>query len=210
MKVNRSTNIFLSILFFIVYLFIYLFLEFYTHSRTEEILEEQEKYLEISYKQGLDRFESIAQNIYYEMQNDVKLLNLVADKSINLEQKHAAIYAYLHDEYKKLQFSGVMGIQIVTPEGISIVRMHAKSRYGGEEFVILLHTDKKNAYRIVEQIRQRVQSASFGEDGIAVTGSFGISECSINNCESVEALIEEADEALYSAKESGRNQVQVA
>jgi len=121
----------LILLFSTLFVVVYGLLELYQEARVNEILDEQEKYLEISYKQGIDRFETIAQNIYITMQNDTKLINLVAGvNQKNLKKRHDEIYEYFKSEYDKLTYSGIFGIQVVSPENISIVRMHAKERYG--------------------------------------------------------------------------------
>lgn len=80
-------------------------------------------------------------------------------------------------------------------------------RYGGEEFIIcLLENDITRAYKIVENIRKKVQNTiiDIGQNKFSVTMTFGISSCSINK--KYEDAIEEADIALYTGKENGRNQ----
>ncbi len=82
------------------------------------------------------------------------------------------------------------------------------SRFGGEEFVLILV--KKNieaAKEIANDIRQIVQDTNFGEikEGLEVTVSVGVSEFVSN--EEIEQCLIRADEALYEAKDSGRNQV---
>lgn len=81
-------------------------------------------------------------------------------------------------------------------------------RYGGEEFLILLpQTNSLNAYKASEKIRENVQNASFNFENktIPITVSIGIAiktpELDIN----YEKFIAMADQALYKAKESGRN-----
>ncbi len=82
------------------------------------------------------------------------------------------------------------------------------SRFGGEEFVLILV--KKNieaAKQIADDIRQLVQDTNFGEikEGLNVTVSVGVSEFVSN--EEIEHCLIRADEALYEAKGAGRNQV---
>lgn len=91
-----------------------------------------------------------------------------------------------------------------------IVRAHIRSsdllcRWGGEEFLLVCpHLDQDNADRLAEKLRQAVEKASFLAD-IRLTTSIGIAE--FKPGESVTRLIERADQALYSAKEAGRNRV---
>jgi diguanylate cyclase (GGDEF)-like protein/PAS domain S-box-containing protein len=84
-------------------------------------------------------------------------------------------------------------------------------RYGGEEFCILLpETRAAQAKVIAERIRFRVE-AQCGPGvrtipGLKVTSSFGIAALEFG-ADSLQDLIERADEALYKAKETGRNRV---
>jgi len=81
-------------------------------------------------------------------------------------------------------------------------------RYGGEEFVVLLpDTDIKNAQIVAERLRKAIADARIqhGDLSFQVTVSIGISPT--QHEEKLETLIGEADQALYRAKELGRNRV---
>jgi len=84
-------------------------------------------------------------------------------------------------------------------------------RYGGEEFCILLpETRAAQAKVIAERIRFRVE-AQCGPGirtipGLKVTASFGIAALEFGG-ESLKDLIDRADQALYAAKDAGRNRV---
>lgn len=79
-------------------------------------------------------------------------------------------------------------------------------RYGGEEMVILMEGYvQEKAAELAEQIRIKI--AALVIDGLQVTVSIGVAGCPGHSVDSGEALLKLADEALYKAKESGRNQV---
>ena len=79
------------------------------------------------------------------------------------------------------------------------------SRYGGEEFIIIFEgCDIKDGLLRVEKIREEIESLN--PQNIKVTASFGISELSENH-KNFDMLLKDADEALYIAKDNGRNQV---
>lgn len=82
------------------------------------------------------------------------------------------------------------------------------SRYGGEEFVLILQaTPMKTAMEVAERIRSTVESHPFIFEGrrIPVTISIGVS--SKNAEDTWESMYERADKALYSSKQNGRNRV---
>ena len=81
-------------------------------------------------------------------------------------------------------------------------------RYGGEEFVLILEeTDKEHALQAAERIRQAVQESNFAFEDltIPVSASFGCATYKLG--ETMDSFIERADQALYLAKNSGRNTV---
>ena len=80
-------------------------------------------------------------------------------------------------------------------------------RYGGDEFVALLpETDLESARLVAERMRGIVANATFayGTSPVKVTISVGVAALN-GNCADLETLIERADQALYAAKQSGRN-----
>ncbi len=85
------------------------------------------------------------------------------------------------------------------------------SRWGGEEFVMLLpHTSLEGALVIAEKIRVTVENLTLivkENQELKFTISMGVSTVDTQNDLNIEAAINRADEALYEAKESGRNRV---
>lgn len=85
------------------------------------------------------------------------------------------------------------------------------ARYGGEEFIVLLPlTTLDNACTVAEQTRkriseQRLKFVKTGERLGGITVSVGVS--GVNSGDTVDSVVERADRALYSAKNSGRNNV---
>ena len=82
------------------------------------------------------------------------------------------------------------------------------ARYGGEEFgIILPMTTLKEAIQTAERLRKSIESEKvvYRERSISVTMSFGIASLENNRQIDVEGFIKMADEALYDAKNTGRN-----
>ena len=86
------------------------------------------------------------------------------------------------------------------------------ARWGGEEFVLLLpEADLEQACAFAERLRQRFAATPItagAASELTVTASFGVAQ--LGNHENLEALIKDADVALYKAKNAGRNQVVAA
>ncbi|MEW4526452.1 diguanylate cyclase [Maioricimonas sp. JC845] len=78
-------------------------------------------------------------------------------------------------------------------------------RYGGEEFVILCpDTDLDAAYRRAERLRKALLRSNVGgQPGLEVSASFGVAQSEPGD--TAEAVRQRADEALFEAKELGRN-----
>jgi diguanylate cyclase (GGDEF)-like protein len=83
-------------------------------------------------------------------------------------------------------------------------------RYGGEEFSVLLpSTPKEGAYTIAECIRRHVKSMPFQWQGetLSVTISIGVASCIPSHSQGESTLLKQADNALYLAKDRGRDRV---
>jgi diguanylate cyclase (GGDEF)-like protein len=86
------------------------------------------------------------------------------------------------------------------------------ARFGGEEFVIMLpETTPAAAATVAERIRSLVSahSMTIGDTTLNVTISAGVGEVTASSA-SIEAVLRDADRALYEAKQTGRNRVCVA
>jgi diguanylate cyclase (GGDEF)-like protein len=80
------------------------------------------------------------------------------------------------------------------------------ARWGGEEFAILLpYTDISIAKNRVEELRSLIQNTPHKSVG-NVTASFGVTELTDEDC--IKSAFKRCDEALYLAKENGRNRVE--
>lgn len=91
------------------------------------------------------------------------------------------------------------GIQLLQPHDISIYR------YGGEEFAVIFSAEWIDSARtLLENWRVNVSQRTWREEGLTVTFSGGLGEW---NMESLEQLIVSVDEALYKAKQQGKNRI---
>ncbi len=87
------------------------------------------------------------------------------------------------------------------------------ARFGGEEFAILLPgADTRAAIRVAQRVRFRIENTAiaFGDDVLHVTASLGVAGSDVTGDVSPIALVRAADDALFLAKDSGRNRVESA
>lgn len=134
----------------------------------------------LSWKEKLDRLEE-----------DILLLDIDSFKCINDSFGHQVgdevlykIVKYIKDKSRKIDFVG---------------------RRGGEEFLIICpNTPLENAVLLAEQLRKGLMKVKIST-GTVVTASFGVGH--ISDEESTNALIKRIDDALYHAKEKGRNRL---
>lgn len=114
-------------------------------------------------------------------------------KSVNDEFGHAVGDETLRD---------VGQILMKHSRGINVV-----SRYGGDEFAVLLvETSKAGARLYADRIREVVAKYPFSH-GKVITASFGVASLPDDEAGTAEDLFRAADEALYAAKRAGKNQV---
>lgn len=84
------------------------------------------------------------------------------------------------------------------------------ARIGGEEFAVILpNTTPETAYEVMERLRRNLETSHCNDIGKPLTASFGISGNRLDG-DSATTLKERADQALYQAKETGRNRVCVS
>lgn len=97
----------------------------------------------------------------------------------------------------------------------SIRSQDLAARYGGEEFTVLLnHTKKEDAMTVADRIRSKIEQFDFNYENqhVKVTISVGVSTFDTveNPVTSAKILVNQADQALYVSKRSGRNKVTFA
>ncbi len=144
---------------------------------------------------GLNRLkEECARSIRFDSPLGIIMLDIDKFKMVNDTYGHSAGDRII----KRI----VTEIQHVLRNGDILIR------YGGEEFLVILPgANKENTYRVAERIRYSVEQAvtDYGENKIKVTVSLGIDSYPETSMNEPSELIDNADKALYSAKNSGRN-----
>lgn len=133
----------------------------------------------------------------YNLDYSIGLIDLDYFKKINDQYGHLAGDQILR-EFSEFLSSRVRKSDIVT-------------RYGGEEFAVIFpYTSSENAVRALNSMREsfarRLKHSNIGEFYITFSGGVA----SITDYQDLDALLLAADKALYRAKGSGRNHIEIA
>jgi diguanylate cyclase (GGDEF)-like protein len=149
---------------------------------------------------------------------------------------HRHVHELLRDEFERTRRSGEpLGVvmfdldrfkkvndtyghptgDVILYETARILRETAREidmvgRYGGEEFIALLpNSDEAEAAAFAERVRLAVEGHLYRDESneIRMTCSSGVASFPDSGADSPEDLLKRADEALYAAKEGGRNRV---
>lgn len=133
----------------------------------------------------------------YELPLSLILLDLDHFKNVNDTFGHQTGDAVLR---------GVAGLLLE-----SLRSSDLPARFGGEEFAVILpHTCREQALLLAERIRLRVAGRDFGEDGQKVRLTVSAGVAALEPGARGQELVSLADQALYLAKNGGRNRVVVA
>lgn len=120
------------------------------------------------------------------------------------------------DHFKQIndQYGHLTGDMVLSEIGKMLKEYIRQSdlicRYGGEEFAIILpNTRAENARKVCERFRAMVAGHLFEYHSMKfrITVSMGLASYSRSIDQSAMGLLRRADEALYQAKEAGRNRV---
>jgi two-component system cell cycle response regulator len=175
--------------------------------RERELLEVNERLRHMSQTDGLTGLANrrhIEERLHEMWEHSQRLHEPVACVMVDLDR-----FKSVNDTYGHQAGDAVLKqlAQILQREAREIDRV---GRYGGEEFMLLLPgTVLDSAVTFAERVRKEVEGHTFTFEGGSLrrTASFGVSAVPHPRIRDYEALVRAADDALYVAKETGRNRV---
>ncbi|MFC1582018.1 GGDEF domain-containing protein [Planctomycetota bacterium] len=183
----------------------------------ENMLRESSKHISLAIKKA-DLYEKAVKDGMTNLYNKPHFLSQL-DIAIALAQANAKRFCLLMfdiDHFKNVNDTyGHLAGDVILIGVANILRRHCREhdmafRYGGEELAIILdETGIRKAAKVANRIRTTVREKTFiGTNGekINITISIGISQFYPDVMRNAEELISRADQALYEAKENGRDQ----
>ena len=179
---------------------------------TNYILSANHSYLELKKQAQFDYLTGLQNVRQFEL-----LLEKESKKSIHNNRQYALFFIDI-DYFKKVNdtYGHPAGDEILRSLSRLLIQSTSIKDYvfrnGGEEFSILTpNTDLATALKLAEKIRNIVEDHEFylpNGNFISITVSIGVALSSID--QSVSDIIHQADHALYTAKNTGRNRIAVA
>ena len=177
----------------------------------EEKEEEKLKQIELKLLASTDPMTKLYNRRYF-----TEISKKVLDLS-KRERKNLSILMIDIDRFKRVNdtFGHQFGDEVLINLSRLLLESQRKSdivcRYGGEEFVILLpNTGLEDATILAEKLRVLVEELTLvspKNEGFNFTVSIGVAQIDVKNEENIELALKRADDALYIAKNSGRNRV---
>ncbi len=154
------------------------------------------------------------------LMNRVLFMNHL-EEELNRSERYGATFCLMLldlDHFKKVndRYGHLTGDRVLERIGQclrdNIRSVDIAGRYGGEEFVVLLPKTKlEQALEIAERVRELIHSMTFEHDNTSFQISCSIGLTSVGSGdESPQELIARADDALYTAKNEGRDKVVTA
>jgi len=181
-------------------------------------LEEQIRNLDQKVKEKTEKLKQLAMTDSLTKLYNRRYFSEIASEIFELEKRENDTLSVIMldiDKFKRVNdtYGHQAGDLVIVQVASILESMKRESdvvcRYGGEEFVLLLpKTPLEGAYVLAERIRKKVEETVIDiQDAghISVTVSLGVSEVDYIKDKNIESVIKRADDALYKAKQSGRN-----
>lgn len=179
-------------------------LESLVQERTKELNHKNELLSNLAIRDSMTNM--LNHNASIESLNSMKSTAIRHQYNLSVIMIDIDLFKSINDRYGHPAGDQVI-IQIAEIINNSIRPSDSAGRYGGEEFIVTLHdADEQNAVELAERIRVKIETLKISAiENQPVSASFGVSTLDFSN--PYLDIIKQADEALYKAKKSGRNNI---
>lgn len=186
-------------------MFVYLVMIYIGAAASYRLLHELRRHFEnVQHQQQLARTDALT-----GIANRRRLNEAMANLTVEAEE-YALILVDI-DHFKRVNdtYGHDVGDDVLRELGMLLVdesrEDHLVGRFGGEEFLIIMpNAQKDDVSRLAESIREKVSTFPFETSAGTLHITVSLGACHSNDIE-VDSVLKHADEALYHAKESGRN-----
>ncbi|MGM0424505.1 MAG: GGDEF domain-containing protein [Thermodesulfobacteriota bacterium] len=175
-----------------------------TNDQLHAALEKIEELASVDHLTGVYNRRKMMQALEYEKRLADRMLGTFSILLLDLDH-----FKEVNDLYGHLAGDSVLQT-FVQEISASLREVDLLARYGGEEFLVLLpRTELQQALQCAERLRQKTMHITFPgmPKGFSLQISIGVAEYHL--VESLESTLHRMDQALYLAKERGRNRVEV-
>ena len=176
----------------------------------------EEAYEQLRQQSSLDGLTEIANRRHFDEYLEVEWKRAQRDHNlISLIMADIDVFKYYNDNYGHQ--AGDECLRKVAKQMEVVLKRPGDlvARYGGEEFAVILpETDLEGAARVAEEIRTAVEKIAIPHAHSTVSNyitiSLGVAASAPSLNSSSDELVNKADQALYRAKQNGRNRVSVS
>jgi diguanylate cyclase (GGDEF)-like protein len=190
-------------------------------TRADELMVKvREQRAELERLASTDRLTGLANRRSLEVHIDQELRRILRQGRLHAQRSHLAIlladvdhFKAFNDTYGHLAGDGCLRQVAEAIQSCAKRPGDLACRFGGEEFILVLpDAVASGALVVAEQVRRAVEGLglphSASSAGPVVTVSLGVAVAEVGEGFDLEAIIGQADQALYAAKRAGRNRVQ--
>ncbi|KDN57941.1 MULTISPECIES: diguanylate cyclase [unclassified Exiguobacterium] len=186
-------------------LLVYLVMSYVGACAAYRLLQELRRHFEnVQHQQQLARTDALTGIANRRLLNE-------AMANLTVEAEEYALILVDIDHFKRVNdtYGHDVGDDVLRELGMLLVAEsredHLVGRFGGEEFLIIMpNAQKDEVSRLAESIREKVSTFPFETSAGTLHITVSLGACHSNDIE-VDSVLKHADEALYHAKESGRN-----
>ena len=168
-----------------------------------DITKIQEEKLEAQYRATHDKLTSLYNKAKFEEYLHIKFKRAIRYKrNLSLAVLDIDDFKYINDTYGHLEGDKVLA-RIASLLSKSVRSVDVVARWGGEEFTLLMdETDANKAFILCEKLRVAIENLKISNLP-KITISIGLT-C-VKEDDNIESFFKRADDALYEAKQSGKN-----